>query len=122
MFEDYYQILGIRRDASPDEIKKAYYALATKHHPDLHPNDRLAREKFQRIQRAFDVLGDPHRRAKYDRDCAAQDPLPPPVEVNVPSNRPDPPPFSSAPPPNVKSASEARGVSQGSRRFHSGEI
>src|SRR5688572_1166319 len=67
MFEDYYRILGVSRDASQDEIKKAYYALARNSHPDLHPEDKSAKATFQRIQTAFDVLSDPAAREKYNK-------------------------------------------------------
>ncbi len=67
MAEDYYQILGVRRDASQAEIQKAYRDLARKYHPDVNPNDKDAKKKFQRIQNAFDVLKDPKKRELYDR-------------------------------------------------------
>jgi DnaJ-class molecular chaperone len=67
MAEDYYKTLGIRRDASPDDIQKAYRDLARKYHPDLNPNDKTAKEKFQKVQTAFDVLNDTSKRELYDR-------------------------------------------------------
>ncbi len=67
MAEDYYKILGIRRDASQAEIQKAYRELARKHHPDMNPDDKAAKSKFQQIQKAFDVLSDPEKREMYDR-------------------------------------------------------
>lgn len=65
--KDYYQILGISRDASQDDIKKAYRKLARKYHPDLNPGDKTAEEKFKEINEAYAVLGDPQKRAEYDR-------------------------------------------------------
>lgn len=67
MAEDYYQILGVKRDASAADIQKAYRALARKYHPDLHPDDKTATKKFQEVQKAFDVLNDPSKRELYDR-------------------------------------------------------
>jgi DnaJ-class molecular chaperone len=67
MAEDYYKTLGIRRDASQAEIQKAYRELARKYHPDLNPDDKAAKQKFQQIQAAFDVLGDAEKREMYDR-------------------------------------------------------
>lgn len=63
---DYYRTLGIKKDATQDEIKKAYRKLARKHHPDLHPNDASAQAKFQEINEANEVLSDPEKRKKYD--------------------------------------------------------
>lgn len=67
MAEDYYKTLGVARDASPADIQKAYRDLARKYHPDLNPDDRKAKSKFQEVQRAFDVLNDPGKRELYDR-------------------------------------------------------
>src|SRR5678809_917367 len=66
-FKDYYQILGINKNASEDEIKKAYRKLARKHHPDLNPNDKEAHKKFQQVNEANEVLSDPVKRKKYDQ-------------------------------------------------------
>ncbi len=63
---DLYKILGVSRDASEEEIKKAYRKLAKKYHPDLHPDDPSAEEKFKEISAAFAVLGDPEKRKLYD--------------------------------------------------------
>ena len=65
---DYYQILGISKTASREEIQKAYRQLARKYHPDLNQNDpKGAKEKFQQVQEAFDVLGNPEKRQVYDQ-------------------------------------------------------
>jgi curved DNA-binding protein len=66
-FVDYYKTLGISKDASADDIKKAYRKLARKLHPDLNPNDKDAHKKFQQINEANEVLSDPEKRKKYDQ-------------------------------------------------------
>lgn len=63
---DYYNILGVSKDASQDDIKKAFKKLARKYHPDLNPNDPDAHRKFQEINEANEVLSDPEKRKKYD--------------------------------------------------------
>ena len=65
--KDYYEILGVARDASEKEIKAAYRRLARKVHPDVNPGDARAEEKFKEVSEAFAVLSDPDKRAKYDR-------------------------------------------------------
>lgn len=65
--EDYYKILGTKRDAKPEELKKAYRRLARKYHPDVNPGDKTAEERFKQMSEAFDVLSDPKKRAVYDR-------------------------------------------------------
>ncbi|HYE16317.1 MAG TPA: molecular chaperone DnaJ [Pyrinomonadaceae bacterium] len=65
--EDYYQVLGVKRDAKPEEIKKAYRRLARKYHPDVNPGDKAAEERFKKITEAHDVLSDPKKRPVYDR-------------------------------------------------------
>jgi DnaJ-class molecular chaperone len=67
MAKDYYKVLGVGRNASQDEIQKAYRDLARKYHPDLNPDDRKAKDKFQEVQTAFDVLSDQQKRELYDR-------------------------------------------------------
>lgn len=67
MAKDYYKTLGVRRDASQAEIQKAYRELARKFHPDLNPDDKSAKKKFQEVQAAFDVLNNPEKRELYDR-------------------------------------------------------
>ncbi len=65
--QDYYQALGVARDASADQIKKAYRSLAMKHHPDRNPGDKSAEDKFKVIQKAYEVLSDPEKRRAYDQ-------------------------------------------------------
>lgn len=65
--KDYYDILGVARTASADELKKAYRKLAMQHHPDRNPGDKKAEEKFKEISHAYDVLSDEQKRAAYDR-------------------------------------------------------
>src|SRR5690554_2068755 len=64
---DYYKILEVDKNASADDIKKAYRKLARKLHPDLNPNDQEAQKKFQELNEANEVLSDPEKRAKYDK-------------------------------------------------------
>lgn len=66
-FIDYYQILGLQKNATPEQIKKAYRKLARKHHPDLNPNNEEAANKFKELNEANEVLSDPEKRAKYDK-------------------------------------------------------
>lgn len=66
-FIDYYKVLGVSKNASEADIKKAYRKLARKHHPDLNPDDKESQQKFQRINEANEVLSDPEKRKKYDK-------------------------------------------------------
>jgi molecular chaperone DnaJ len=63
---DLYQVLGVTRDASPDEIKKAFRELALKYHPDRNPDNPVAEEKFKLINEAYSTLSDPDKKARYD--------------------------------------------------------
>jgi curved DNA-binding protein len=65
-YKDYYKILGVDRNATEEEIKKAYRRLAMKYHPDRNPGDKSAEEKFKEINEAYEVLGDPEKRKRYD--------------------------------------------------------
>src|SRR5689334_9581074 len=65
--KDYYEVLGIKRGASQDQIKQAYRKLARKFHPDLNPGDKSAEEQFKGLQEAYDVLSDPENRKLYDQ-------------------------------------------------------
>lgn len=64
---DYYEVLGLERGASPDEVKKAYRSLARKYHPDMNPGDKDSEDRFKEAKEAYDVLTDPQKRAQYDR-------------------------------------------------------
>ncbi|MFN8476037.1 MAG: J domain-containing protein [Anaerolineae bacterium] len=66
-YKDYYKILGVDRTADEKEIKRAYRRLARKHHPDVNPGDKAAETQFKEINEAYEVLGDPEKRKKYDQ-------------------------------------------------------
>src|SRR5215467_108939 len=65
--KDYYGILGVKKNASPEEIRKAFRKLARKYHPDVNPGDKTAEERFKTISEANDVLSDPKKRKIYDQ-------------------------------------------------------
>src|SRR5690606_30618355 len=67
MPSDYYEILGVSKSASQEEIKKAYRKVALQHHPDRNPDNKEAEEKFKEAAEAYEILGDPEKRAKYDQ-------------------------------------------------------
>lgn len=86
-YKDYYQTLGVSRDASQEEISKAFKKLARKYHPDLNPNDTDAENKFKEVNEAYEVLKDPEKRERYDHLGAdwehGQNFEPPPGYENV---------------------------------------
>lgn len=65
--QDYYELLGVERGASADDIRKAYRRLARKHHPDLNPGDKSSEDKFKQVQEAYDILSDDKKRKMYDQ-------------------------------------------------------
>src|SRR5688500_12857596 len=67
MARDFYEILGVKRNADAKEIKSAYRKLARKYHPDVNQNDKTAEAKFKEVSRAHDVLSDPEKRKLYDQ-------------------------------------------------------
>ena len=64
---DYYEVLGVNKNANADEIKRAYKQMAIKYHPDRNPGDKEAEAKFKEAAEAYDVLRDPDKRARYDQ-------------------------------------------------------
>src|ERR1700690_356591 len=64
---DYYEVIGVDRGDDYETIRKAYRKLAFKYHPDLHPGDKAAEEKFKELNEAYQVLSDPRKRAAYDQ-------------------------------------------------------
>lgn len=66
-FIDYYEVLGVKKDATAEDVKKAYRKLARKYHPDLNPDDQEAKAKFQQLNEAQEVLTDPEKRKQYDK-------------------------------------------------------
>ena len=65
--KDYYAILGVKRNATEQDIKQSYRRLARKHHPDVNPGDKSAEAKFKEINEAYEVLSDSEKRKKYDQ-------------------------------------------------------
>ena len=64
---DYYEVLGIDRNATDADIKKAYRTLAKKYHPDLNPGDKEAERKFKEVNEAYEVLSNPEKKSRYDQ-------------------------------------------------------
>jgi curved DNA-binding protein len=64
---DFYEVLGVSKDATPEQIKKAYRGLARKHHPDANPGDKTSEAKFKEVQNAYDILSEPEKKAQYDQ-------------------------------------------------------
>ena len=75
--QDYYEVLGVPRDAKADDIRKSYRKLARKYHPDLNPGDKAAEERFKKVQEAYDVLSDSKKRQIYDQHGFYSDNIPP---------------------------------------------
>src|SRR3954449_5888529 len=64
---EYYETLGVPKNASADDVRKAYRKLARKYHPDLNPGDKSSEDRFKNVQEAYDILGDPKKRQMYDQ-------------------------------------------------------
>jgi len=94
--KDYYAVLGVSRDAKPEEIRKAYRHLARKHHPDVNPGNKAAEEKFKQISEAYDILGDEKKRKVYDQYGFYSDNIPAGGYGYGPSGH-----TTSTPPPGV---------------------
>src|SRR5580658_6618950 len=77
--KDYYEILGVKKSASAEEIRKAFRKLARKYHPDVNPGDKTAEEKFKTLSEANDVLSDPKKRKIYDQVGFYSDNIDPPT-------------------------------------------
>src|SRR5580692_3092458 len=67
MAQDFYEALGVDRNANAEDIRKAYRKLARKHHPDLNPGDKAAEDRFKKVQEAYDVLSDAKKKQMYDQ-------------------------------------------------------
>src|SRR5947209_4817862 len=72
MPRDLYEVLGVKKDASAEDIKKAYRKLARQYHPDRNPGDKQAESRFKEVQEAYDVLSDQSKRTNYDRFGSAE--------------------------------------------------
>src|SRR5438270_1045419 len=72
MARDYYDVLGVKRGSSDEEVKKAYRKLARQYHPDRNPGDKQAEARFKEVQEAYDVLSDKTKRSNYDRFGTAE--------------------------------------------------
>src|SRR5579863_6900879 len=75
--KDYYEVLGVPRDAKVDDIRKTYRKLARKYHPDLNPGDKASEERFKKVQEAYDILSDSKKRQVYDQYGFYSDNIPP---------------------------------------------
>src|SRR3954467_15064724 len=75
--KDYYEILGLKKSASADDIRKAFRKLARKYHPDVNPGDKSAEEKFKALSEAHEVLSDPKKRRIYDQVAFCSDDIDP---------------------------------------------
>src|SRR5579864_635302 len=75
--QDFYEVLGVSKDAKADEIRKSYRKLARKYHPDLNPGDKAAEDRFKKVQEAYDVLSDVKKRQVYDQHGFYSDNIPP---------------------------------------------
>ncbi len=81
--KDYYKVLGVSRDATQEDIKKVFRQLALKHHPDRNQGEKESEEKFKEINEAYSCLGDPEKRAHYDRYGTTEDLAPAPAQVSA---------------------------------------
>ena len=83
-YRDYYEILGVPKDATQEQIKKAYRKLAKAHHPDANPGSKEHEEKFKMVNEAYEVLGNPENRRKYDHWAAGS--IFPMALISIPPN------------------------------------